>query len=325
MNLHRTAVVFGGAGFIGSALFRALRDTGEFTQLISADLRAPSAPIEGVRYEHCDVRQPITLDGDFGEAEIFNFAAVHATPGHEDWEYFWTNLHGAIEIGRFADRIGARRLTFTSSITVYGPTDILRDEGGPFTPQSAYGRSKLLAEKIHADWQAAGPDRKLIVVRPAPVFGPGENGNFTRLAAALRGGLFAFPGRSDTIKACAYVGELVRSMHFARTLDAPTVTYNLAYPDVTTLRDISDAFHRIAGFAKPRMTVPLWSMMLVGRIFEIIAALGLKTPINRARVAKLVNSTHIVPRRLQQLGYRFETDLSEGLKRWRDETGGRFT
>jgi nucleoside-diphosphate-sugar epimerase len=324
MASQRTAIVFGGAGFIGTALLRSLRDGGAFSQLISADICPPARFVEGVQYETCDVRDPISLEGDFGDVEIFNFAAVHTTPGHEDWEYFWTNLNGAIEVCRFATRAGAKRLTFTSSISVYGPTGFPRDEAGPFTPESAYGRSKLMAEKIHADWQGAGPDRKLIIVRPAVVFGPGEKGNFTRLATALRKRRFAFPGRSDTIKACAYVGELVRSILYVRDLDASKTVFNLAYPRVYTSRDICTAFHQVAGYTMPKFTMPLWTMMLLGTAFEAAALLGFKTSINRARMAKLVNSTHIVPRRLEELGYRFETDLTEGLRRWGNETGGRF-
>lgn len=325
MHPQRTAIVFGGAGFIGSALLATLQREGCFTQLISADLYPPARALDGVRYEACDVRNPITLTGAFGEVEIFNFAAVHTTPGHPDWEYFWTNLNGAIEICRFAERVGCRHITFTSSISVYGTTEAPRDEKGPMQPDSAYGRSKLLAERIHEQWQTVGDGRQLIVVRPAVIFGQGERGNFTRLAKALRGHRFAFPGRDDAVKACAYVGELVRSMLFARSLALPLLTYNMAYPRAYTARDICDAFHSVAGFAKPRMVVPLWLMMFAGWVFELAAALGLKTSVNRARVAKLVRSTNIVPGRLQELGYQYETDLAEGLRRWQDESAGTFT
>ncbi len=55
-------------------------------------------------------------------AEVYNLAAVHTTPGHEDWEYFWTNVWGAIHICEFATRVDARMVFFTSSISTYGPT-----------------------------------------------------------------------------------------------------------------------------------------------------------------------------------------------------------
>lgn len=322
--MPKTAIVFGGAGFIGHWLLRALRESGEFDVLVSVDIRPPARPVDGVDYRLGDVRQPIDLAGDFQGAEIFNLAAVHTTPGHEDWEYFWTNVNGAVEVCRFASRVGARRVTFTSSISVYGPTGTPRDEAGPFTPESAYGRSKFQAEKIHTDWQAAGTDRQLIIVRPAVIFGAGEGGNFTRLAKALRHGRFAFPGRSDTVKACAYVEELVRSIMFARERALSHVVYNMAYPRAYSSFEICQAFSRVAGFRMPRLTVPLSAMMALGFGFEIAAALGVKTSINRARVAKLVNSTYIVPARLSELGYSFETDLEEGLRHWDKASHGTF-
>ena len=42
-------LVTGGAGFIGTALLKALRQSGEFTQLVSADFRPPAQPVEGGR------------------------------------------------------------------------------------------------------------------------------------------------------------------------------------------------------------------------------------------------------------------------------------
>ena len=81
------------------------------------------------------------------------------------------------------------------------------------TPNTAYGISKLVAEKIHEKWQNGDTaHRQLTIVRPGVVFGKGENGNFTRLYWAIRGHKFAYPGRKDTIKACIYVKELVRFM-----------------------------------------------------------------------------------------------------------------
>ena len=73
------------------------------------------------------------------------------------------------------------------------------------TPNTPYGISNLVAEKIHMAWHVGCEDRQLTIVRPGVVFGWGENGNFTRLYWGIRGGKFAYPGRKDTIKACIYV------------------------------------------------------------------------------------------------------------------------
>ena len=293
---------------------------GEYGRIISVDHKPPADPLPGVEYVPGDINKPITLANVPQGAEVYNFAAVHTTPGHEDWEYFWTNEWGAIHVCNFADEIGASLIVFTSSIAAYGPTEAPLDESGPFAPVSAYGRSKLIAEYIHRMWRNARPGRKLRIVRPAVIFGRGERGNFTRLAALLKRGRFYYPERDDAVKACGYVGELVRSIFFVRDLPDEEIAYNFAYPQRYTTRDIVAAFCAEGGFRIPRMIVPEWLMLMGGLVFEVLAALGLKTSINRARVRKLTVSTNIVPRRLQELGYVFETDLKSGLACWHSDS-----
>jgi len=318
LSTGKVAIVFGGAGFIGTHLIETLRKSSQYGRIIAADIRPrKDGTRDGIEHLYCDVRCPIRIGGSVENAEIYNLAAVHTTPGHADWEYYWTNVRGAVEINKFARDIGSNTLVFTSSISTYGPTEEPRDESGPLLPESAYGRSKLLAEETHRMWQAAAPGRRLVVVRPAVIFGPGEHGNFTRLASALKRRVFAYPGRRDTIKSCCYVGELVRSMLFVRDLGAPEVTYNCAYPERYTSEDICNAFHDVAGYARPSFTVPIGGMLAAGRIFEGLASLGVRTSVNRARVLKLVMSTNIIPKRLPELGYSFETTLKSGLERWK--------
>ena len=296
-----------------------------YSRIISVDRRPPAERIAGVEYIPGDVNKPIAIPAIAPGAEIYNFAAVHTTPGHQDWEYFNTNVWGAIQVCNFATAIGARSIFFTSSMAVYGPNENPLDESGPFDPQSAYGRSKLMAEAIHRNWCQAAPGRKLSIVRPAVIFGRGERGNFTRLAAAMKRRVFVFAGRDDTIKSCGYVGELVRSMLFVRDRPETEVTYNFAYPERYTIKDICRAMSSEAGYAMPRLLVPMWVMTLAGFGFEVLGKFGLKTSINRARMRKLTLSTNIVPKRLQELGYVFETDLRQGVAAWRrDAPAGEF-
>ena len=323
--MGKTAIIFGGAGFIGTHLARAMIAAGDYERIVSVDRRLPPNRLAAVEYITGDVTRSIAL-GDFAPgAEVYNLAAVHTTPGHEDWEYFWTNEFGAVHVCDFAAAIDAGLMFFTSSISTYGPSEAPLDESGPFAPTSAYGRSKLIAEDIHRAWQKAKPGRKLRIVRPAVIFGRGEGGNFTRLASLLKKGRFSYPGRQDTIKSCAYVGELVRSMLFVRDRPEGEISYNLAYPERYSTRDICAAFCAEGGYRMPARVVPLGLMMAAGLAFEVLAALGLKTSINRARVRKLVHSTNILPRRLTELGYVFETDLRSGLARWKaDSPNGDF-
>lgn len=80
------------------------------------------------------------------------------------------------------------------------------------TPNTAYGISKLVAEKIHEKWQNGNAThRQLTIVRPGVVFGKGENGNFTRLYWAICGHKFAYPGKKgyhQGLYLCKGIGSL---------------------------------------------------------------------------------------------------------------------
>jgi GlcNAc-P-P-Und epimerase len=312
LNLKdRHAIVFGGSGFIGGHLVASLAGAG--ASVVVADLQEPDDLPVGVRFERVDVREPIEIEPPGVDPLVFNLAAVHRTPGHPDHEYFETNVAGARNMTDFCAANDVSSLFFTSSISVYGPTEEPRTESSPLTPLSAYGKSKLEAEGIHRRWVEEGAGRRLVVVRPAAVFGPGENGNFTRLARGLRKGFFLYPGRKDTLKACGYVDDLIGSLYFMWGAADPVVTYNYAYPEPPTLEAICVAFHEVGGLPSPRGTVPTGPMLAVARL---LSAVGLRT-FDPERVRKLVASTNIQARELSERDFPFETDLKTAIARWR--------
>lgn len=319
------AIVFGGAGFIGTHLLRYLSRRGDYKRLISYDIADPADPVDGTEYVTGDVREPIVLGSDIDAPDIYNLAAVHKTPGHKEWEYYWTNVLGATNVCAYAAVTSCQLLVFTSSISVYGHAEAPRDENSPLHPETAYGRSKVLAETIHRAWRENGPARRLVVARPAVVFGSGEHGNFTRLAYLLSCGIFVYPGRRDTIKSCCYVDEVVCSMAFACELNEPEFIYNCSYPTRITIQDICQAYADIAGFTVPKLMAPQWLMLTGAKMFSLLGRLGVDTSINSDRVSKLVRSTNIVPTALLNKGYSFQTDLREALRRWMAETAGSFT
>lgn len=307
------AVVFGGAGFIGRHLVTDLLLRGY--EVTVADIERRELP-PGARFVECDVRKPISLDIAEPPKEVYNLAAVHRVPGHLDHEYFDTNVQGAHNITDYCRDLSVRQLCFTSSISVYGPSERPRSEESPTRPVSAYGRSKLEAERVHVEWASEDRSRRLVIARPAVIFGPGERGNFTRLAKALSKRTFVYPGRKETVKACAFVGELVSSFRFAMELGRRLFLYNLCYPHPYTISEICEAFHRECGLPKPFLNLPATPMLAAAWVCEMLEASGLRTGVTQATIRKLTESTHMVPKALLAAGFRFETDLGSGLRRW---------
>ncbi|MEQ8511172.1 MAG: NAD-dependent epimerase/dehydratase family protein [Algiphilus sp.] len=323
-NKEKTcAVVFGGAGFVGTHLLRNLVER-KLRHIVSFDIAEPAEPVSGVEYVYGDVRDSIPVEMVSSVPEIYDVAAVHRTPGHPDHEYYETNVLGALNVREFASRVGANEIVFTSSIAVYGPGEDLKSEQSETNPVSAYGWSKLLAESSYRQWVRSVEDRKLIIVRPAVIFGEGEKGNFTRLAAALRRRMFFYPGRDDTIKACGYVEELICAIDFVRSLERKYTVFNFCFPECNSIASICHTFKTVAGLPRPLGKVPLSLLKVVAFMFEALNEIGIRNSISRARIEKLTRSTNVQPATLIELGYEFETDLASGLRRWAQVSEGRF-
>jgi nucleoside-diphosphate-sugar epimerase len=314
-------VVFGGAGFIGGHLMERLKAEG-FERIVSVDVRAPKRSVAGVEYLLHDVRALDDLDLGEPVPVLFNLAAVHTTPGHEPWEYYDTNVLGGISITRFARRHQTQSIIFTSSISVYGPDEVAKDETTAPTPVSDYGRSKFMAEQVHKDWLAEDEGHKLVIARPAVVFGPGEGGNFTRLARMLKKGFFLYPGRKDTIKSCIYVGDLVSWMLEASTRADRFILFNGAFSNRYTIEEIVETFRKVAYPQAKTFMVPAGVLKTAATILRPLSVANLG--IHPDRIEKLMISTNILPSWAETAELETRDRLQAGLEEWKSISEGEF-
>lgn len=316
MEINSQVIVFGGSGFIGTHLVRRLVSEG--ISVISVDIKDPRERLDGVIYILADVRDLFGFEVEGSVDSIYNFAAVHTTPGHPDIEYFDTNVTGALEITDFARRVNCQEIIFTSSISPYGPGEDEKDESTKPAPLSAYGFSKFQAEGIHRQWYREDSDRTLTIVRPAVVFGDGEGGNFTRLATMLRKGFFIFPGRKDTIKGAIYVKELLNAIEFARKHSDSYVLFNGCFSEKYTIESIVNAFIKNHFNEAKTFLVPQWALMSIAKVCGLFNFMNIG--IDPERVLKLVKSTNIKPGWLENNSYVYEYDLEKALADWHKDS-----
>jgi nucleoside-diphosphate-sugar epimerase len=331
----KQVVIFGGTGFIGTHTAQRLLQESAIEQVVLVDAGPPrtapyatalqSALASGkVRFVQHDVRQPIPLDALPKADLIFNFAAVHREPGHQPHEYYETNLLGATHVCDYASAVDCQHIVFTSSISPYGPSEESKHEGTLPVPETPYGGSKLVAEKMHMTWQVTAPARKLLIVRPGVVFGPGEGGNVTRLARSLVKGYFAYMGNSDTRKAGGYVKELANVFLFGidyqkKSCESVTLL-NFSMQPTPTLSQYVDAIRKVAGIKRTPLSIPRKLLLGISYPIEFVASIfGIKQPISPTRIRKLYRSTNIEPRRLQELGYSYQYTLVEAFEDWKKD------
>lgn len=327
-------IIFGGSGFIGTHLIHLLKNecvrSGD--KIYDLDIVMPGEEgvvpgvvekNDGVEYIRLDVRKPIEFDfKPTADDVIFNLAAVHRTPGHPDHEYFETNIRGAENVTAFAEKHGINKILFTSSIAPYGAAEELKEETTLPTPNTPYGISKLVAEKIHQMWQVKDEKRELTIVRPGIVYGKGEHGNMTRLYKGMKGHYFMYTGRKDTIKACIYVKELVLFFKY-RMMDNSfpgTDIFNCTFEPAYNIEQICETMKKATGLKYKIPLIPGGLLMTAATILGPIG--GKKVGIHPARVKKLMVSTNICGKKLAACGYKFHYSFEDTFKDWLNDCNG---
>lgn len=319
---------------MGGHLIRHLAEEETYERIINADLReAPEELAEDVP-ELVSVKWDVREEADPSlfrrlgcgpRTHIYNLAAICRIPGHDDEEYFRTNIRGAETVCALAEALDCRTVVFTSSIAPYGSSEERKTEESMPVPDNPYGSSKLAAEYIHRGWQRAAPGgRNLSILRPGIIFGPREQANFTRLYRSLKKGWFVYPGRRDTRKACVYVKDVARACRWFAENRAGLQLYNLVYERAPTIEEICEALHRRTDAGKARFTAPAPLLIAAARCIRAAGSLTGSpfTGIHPDRVRKVMISTDVSGEKLAASGFRLEYSLEEGLSDWYERCGG---
>ncbi len=172
-------ILTGGAGYIGSHTAVELLALGH--EICVVDNFANSTPEalarvrriagRGFRSETADVRDRAALAAvfcDFRPGAVLHFAGLKAVAEGEAMPatYYDVNVGGTVALLEAMAAADCRRVIFSSSATVYGdPVYLPYDEAHPCAPTNVYGRSKLMAEQVLADWARATPGAAAVLLR----------------------------------------------------------------------------------------------------------------------------------------------------------------
>lgn len=152
MNKH---VVTGGAGFIGSALVRALLAQGAskvtvIDNLLTGREQNLVEVASGVEMHHADIRHYDEIAPLIGGAEVvYHLAAIPSVPRsiNEPLMSHQVNIDGTFEVLRACAEGGVGRVVYAASSSAYGDTEILpKTESMVPSPKSPYAAQKLLGE-----------------------------------------------------------------------------------------------------------------------------------------------------------------------------------
>jgi nucleoside-diphosphate-sugar epimerase len=244
----------GATGFIGQYLLKELPKRGYRVRVL---LRRPSVvPLEFASAVIGDLAQAQNLSQALAgvDAVIHSAGIAHAMSGVPEDDYRLLNTEATIRLAQAAQRAGARRFVFLSSIRAQcGPVaDAVQTETVEPMPIDGYGRSKLAAEQglaaLDLDW---------VALRPVLVHGPGVKGNMAALLRLARSRLPLPFGGLTARRSLLSLENLGQAIDCVLKAPAPLRRpLIVADPEPLTLPDMIAAIRRGLGRGPGLLTVP---------------------------------------------------------------------
>ena len=242
-NLDTLVTVFGGSGFLGRAVIRALckRDYRIRVAVRRPELAGhlqPGGKVGQVHAVQANVRYPASVEAAMRDSHVaINLVGILAESGAQTFDA--VQWKGAETVAKAAAAVGAEMVHISA---------IGADEASP----SHYARAKAAGEKAVL---AALPSAT--IMRPSVVFGPEDQ--FTNRFAALARIAPALPliGGGSTKLQPVYVGDVATAIADAVDGKAkPGATYELGGADVLTMREIIEIILDITDRRRMLVTLP---------------------------------------------------------------------
>jgi uncharacterized protein YbjT (DUF2867 family) len=250
--------IFGGSGFIGRYVVRALARTGA---LIRVGVRRPSlaghlqllGDVGQIAVFQADVREPNSVRRVVDGADaVVNLPGVLFESGRQTFRA--VQAEGARHVAEAAREFGARALAHVSAI------------GADRNSRSAYARAKAEGERAVVEAFPAA-----VILRPSVVFGP-EDKVFNRFASLARyTPVLPLIGGGGARFQPVYVGDV--ALAAVAALDgrgAPGAVYELGGPEIFTFREMLDFIAGCTLRKRPYISVPFWLAKLEALVLGLL-------------------------------------------------------
>jgi uncharacterized protein YbjT (DUF2867 family) len=256
--MNRLVTVFGGSGFLGRHVVRALAQRGWRVRVAvrRPDLAGhvqPMGVVGQVMPIQANLRYPDSVHHAVQGADaVVNLVGILAETGRQSFSA--VQGQGPALIGQAARRAGISNVVHVSAI------------GADAKSASTYAQTKAQGE---AGLLAEVPTAK--VLRPSIVFGPEDN--FFNQFASLARILPALPliGGGETKFQPVFVGDVAEAV--AKSLAGEAVhgqVYELGGPDVWSFRQILEYILKETGRERLLLPIPFGIAEIQGRIFEML-------------------------------------------------------
>ena len=290
------ALVTGGAGFIGSNLVDALIARGDSVDIVD---NLSSGKRENVnqqaRLHVLDIREPLEdLFAELRPDVCFHLAAqadVRVSVERPDYDAE-VNVIGTVHVLEAARSTGARVVFSSTGGAIYGECEEPADEASERRPLAPYGTAKLSGEEYLLTYQRLH-GMATVALRFGNVFGPrqdphGEAGVVAIFLGRLRDGETCLIfGDGTQERDYVFVGDVVSALMAAAEVEGGI--FNVGTGRASSVLELYDLCRKVAGSELEARLAP-------------------------ARTGELQRSVLDISKAADELGWRPETSLEEGLR-----------
>jgi nucleoside-diphosphate-sugar epimerase len=319
----RRVLVTGAAGFTGISLALSLAAAGHHVRgLVRTRERLAALEQAGIQTVVGDIRDPaVVQEAIRGIDTVYHLAAVYRRAGVPDSEYREVHVDATRQLIELSAAAGVRRFVHCSTVGVHGSVsgDAPATEDAPFDPGDIYQLTKLEGERAAIE-TAELTGVPLTVIRPGPIYGPGDR-RLLKLIGGVARRRFALLGDGSPRFQMVYIDDLTAGFRLAAESPAAAGrVYILTGNEAPTLQEL---VHEIAGVAQvksPRFRLPVWPFWLAGAVCEAVCIpFGVEPPIYRRRVKFFTSNRWFDTSRARtELGFAPKVSLREGLRRTLD-------
>ena len=244
-------LVTGGAGFIGSALVRALIKKGVNVVVYDNFLYGHKSNLVDVEDDIDIVRGDILswkiyqAIKEFNIGYVFHLAAEPYVPSSYDnpEKFFDINIKGTMNLLMACKTLDVKRILHFSSSEVYGTAkSVPMDEGHPTLPLSTYAVSKLAADRMCYVFHHEH-DTPVLIARPFNCYGPREMQPYVIpeiISQLVRGNVVRL-GNTKARRDFTYVDDTARAAITMMESDIPNgETVNLGSNTAYSIQELAE-------------------------------------------------------------------------------------
>jgi nucleoside-diphosphate-sugar epimerase len=322
-----TALVTGGAGFLGKRVVEELLARGQSVcALVRKPEQAEALRRSGARTIIGDVRDAATRQA-VRDAQVVYHCAAAVGPSYSAQDIFDVNLGGARNVMEAMCDGGRGRVVLVSTINVLGLRSF--DNATEDFPCRRAGEPNAdvkievehLARRLHHQRAL-----DVVIVRPPLIYGPREH-NIPRILSAVRRVKFAYIGSRENLVPMVHIDDAAQAILLAGSVaGANGRIYHFSDGARTTMGELIDTLAELIGCTPPQKVLPYMVPAVACRVFEWLRRLRLMRgpgPINRNSLRFLGTSRSLdITRARQELGYEPKVGFRHAIAatvRWIEE------